>query len=100
LIVTLTDLFPLHHKLHFPFPYLGGADALCQGLAESVDLGLIKSVGVSNFEAAELTYFHNALVRKFKNIIQYRSPSRPPCITRKAARARSREREIACVCSC
>ena len=31
-----------------------------------MDLGLIKSVGVSNFEAAELTYFYNALVRHLR----------------------------------
>jgi diketogulonate reductase-like aldo/keto reductase len=65
---------------------------LCEGLAEAVDLGLIKSVGVSNFEAAELTYFHNALVR-LKNTM-------PKPMTATMHLAGSSERSVSRACDC
>lgn len=36
--------------VHFPFPlYIGGMQSIVDGFAEAYDLGLIKTVGVSNF---------------------------------------------------
>jgi len=51
------------YQLHFPFPYVGGNDALVEGLAECVDRGLCKAVGVSNYDAVQLREAHTALSR-------------------------------------
>ena len=42
------------YSLHAPLPYIGGRQALYEGLAEAHSLGLIRSVGVTNFNAPQL----------------------------------------------
>lgn len=45
----------VHNKqLHFPFPYVGGMEALAEGLAAACDRGMCRSVGVSNFNAKQV----------------------------------------------
>ena len=45
----------LHAQLHFPFPYVGGMEALAEGLAAACERGMCRSVGVSNFNAQQVT---------------------------------------------
>ncbi len=55
--VGVVDLY----VIHFPFPYIGGMDAIVDGFAEAHHLGLVRAVGVSNYTApAELRKIHNA----------------------------------------
>lgn len=49
------------YQLHFPFPYIGGNQALTEGLAECVDRGLCKAVGVCNYNSQDLRAAHTAL---------------------------------------
>lgn len=41
-------------QVHFPFPYVGGMEALAEGLAAACDRGMCRSVGVSNFNAKQV----------------------------------------------
>ncbi|CAM9861447.1 unnamed protein product, partial [Laminaria digitata] len=49
------------YQVHFPFPYLGGMDALAEGMAAACDRGLCRSVGVSNFNAKQIRQFSEKL---------------------------------------
>mmetsp|Transcript_3168 Transcript_3168/g.8203 ORF Transcript_3168/g.8203 Transcript_3168/m.8203 type:complete len:377 (+) Transcript_3168:139-1269(+) len=51
------------YSLHAPLPYLGGRTALYEGLAQAYELGLCRSVGVCNFNGAQLREAHDALRR-------------------------------------
>jgi len=51
------------YQLHFPFPYVGGFDALTTALAEAYEKGLIKAVGVSNYKEQDLRKIHRMLSR-------------------------------------
>ena len=37
------------YQIHFPFPYIGGEKAIVDGFCEAYELGLVKAVGVSNY---------------------------------------------------
>lgn len=47
-------------QVHFPFPYLGGMDAMAEGLARACERGLCRSVGVSNFNAEQVRHTDGA----------------------------------------
>jgi aryl-alcohol dehydrogenase-like predicted oxidoreductase len=49
------------YQLHFPFPYVGGFDALAEGLARAKDRGLCRHVGVSNMNGAQVRAFKKKL---------------------------------------
>ncbi|EKX47960.1 hypothetical protein GUITHDRAFT_106047 [Guillardia theta CCMP2712] len=51
------------YQMQFPFPYLGGQQALLEGFAEAVDFGLCKSVGVCNFDVNEIQEAHAILAK-------------------------------------
>ena len=42
------------YSLHAPLPYMGGRQALYEGLAECYDLGLCRGIGVCNFNARQV----------------------------------------------
>ena len=51
--------------IHFPFPYVGGIDAIVDGFSEAYDLGLIQGVGVSNYNRpSELRKIHEAFAKR------------------------------------
>ncbi|CAN0017938.1 unnamed protein product [Ascophyllum nodosum] len=49
------------YQLHFPFPYVGGMEALAEGLAAACERGMCRSVGVSNFNAQQMREFSEKL---------------------------------------
>ncbi len=51
------------YQIHFPSPWLG-IERLMNGLADAVEAGLTRSVGVSNFSAAQMRDAHAALSRR------------------------------------
>ena len=50
-------------SIHFPFPTWGQV-ALSDALAEGVNLGLCKAVGVSNYDAAQMEEMHALLAKR------------------------------------
>jgi aryl-alcohol dehydrogenase-like predicted oxidoreductase len=51
------------YQVHFPFPSLLSQSALMTALAEEVEQGRIKAVGVSNYNAEQLCEAHKLLAR-------------------------------------
>ena len=51
------------YQIHFPSPW-SGIERLMDGLADAVEVGLTRSVGVSNFSEAQLRAAHAALARR------------------------------------
>ncbi len=57
------------YQIHFPFPYVGGEQAIVEGFCEAYELGLVKAVGVSNYnDPKALRRTSNFL---FSNLIQH-----------------------------
>ncbi|WP_404788058.1 aldo/keto reductase [Altericista sp. CCNU0014] len=51
------------YQVHWPFSFLLGQDALFEALAESVQKGWIRAVGVSNYSADQMQKAHDSLAR-------------------------------------
>lgn len=51
------------YSIAAPMPYLGGRQSLYEGLADCVELGLCRSVGVCNFNAAQVIEAYAALAK-------------------------------------
>lgn len=56
-------------QVHFPFPYLGGMDALAEGMAAVCERGLCRSVGVSNFNAKQVRQIFLSLFVSVENFL-------------------------------
>lgn len=59
--VARVDLY----VIHFPFPYIGGMDAIIDGFAEAYNLGLVRAVGASNYtDPAQLRSLHKKFAQR------------------------------------
>lgn len=59
--VAAVDLY----VIHFPWPYFGGESAVVDGFADAYNLGLVRAVGVSNYnDPASLKRIHAAFAAR------------------------------------
>ncbi len=69
------------YQIHFP-SLLGGNERLMQGLADAVEAGLTRCVGVSNFSAAQMREAHAVLAERsvplVSNQVEYSLVKRTP----------------------